>query len=764
VPKLSASIPAIALGIALAGATAAALSAGPPPAPQLLGFSAQGAERELALEQQFDAALSAADLRTWLQQFSAEPNNVGSPHDRANAEAMRQMLGSWGWDARIETFYVLYATPTRELLELVAPTRFRASLAEPPIAGDDSTARGGVLPPYNVFGADGDVTAPLVYVNRGMDDDYRELARLGIDVRGKIVITRYGGGWRGLKPKLAQEHGAIGCLIYSDPRDDGYAAGDVYPAGGWRPPDGVQRGSVADMPIYAGDPLTPGVGATKNAKRLTRAEAQTLLKIPVIPISYADARPLLEALGGPVAPEAWRGALPITYHVGAGPAEVHLAVTSDWGLKPIYDVIAKMRGSDSQEQWVVRGNHHDGWVFGAWDPLSGAVAELAEAKAIGALVKSGWRPKRTLVYASWDGEEPGLFGSTEWAEAHAEELQRKAVLYLNSDENGRGFLQAGGSHSLQRLLNEVAEGVRDPETGASVAMRWRARLMVNGYGERATEESRKAAAVAASNADLPLAALGSGSDYTPFLQHLGIASLNLGYSGEEDQQGVYHSRYDTFEHFVRFGDPTFVYGIAMAQTAGHIMLRVANAEALPLRVEAFADTVEGYRQELHKLADEQRSRAQQLTKLLDENAFGLASDPTHPLQAPPRTPEVPAINFAPLDKAVARLQMAAKQFDEAYARSATMLSAASRAELNDLLRGMEQTLTDPKGLPGRPWYKHLVYAPGVLTGYGAKTLPGVREAIEQQRWAEADQYAAVTAQALNAYCDRLERATAVLGK
>jgi N-acetylated-alpha-linked acidic dipeptidase len=734
------------------------------PATALLGFTATSAASELALEQRFDAGLSANDLRDWLKRLSSEPNHVGSPHDKANAEYIRDQFQSFGWEAEIETFYVLYPTPKRETVELTAPTHFAAKLREPALSEDESSNRTDALPPYNVYGADGDVTAELVYANYGMDDDYKELARRGIDVRGKVVIARYGGGWRGLKPKLAAEHGAIACLIYSDPRDDGYGAGDPYPVGGWRPPDGVQRGSVADMPVYSGDPLTPGVGATKNAKRLSIAEAKTILKIPVLPISYADAQPLLAALKGPVAPPGWRGALPITYHLGPGPGVAHVAIASDWSLKPIYDVIAKIRGAESPDEWVIRGNHHDGWVFGAWDPLSGTVAQLAEAKAIGALVKSGWRPKRTLVYASWDAEEPGLVGSTEWAEAHAEELKRKAVLYLNSDDNGRGFLQPGGSHTLQRFLNEVASGIKDPETGVSVAARLRARALVNGYGRQAREEDRKLAGALTSGADLPLTALGSGSDFTPFLQHLGLATLSVSYGGEEDQEGVYHSLYDTFDHYVRYGDPGFVYGVALAQTAGKICLRFADAQVLPLQFGGLADTLLAYQKELHQLADDKRRNAEELTRLLDQRAFALATDPQRPVQPPEREPQVPYLDFAPLDNALVRLQQDAGAYDAAYARfaSGSVPAERDRRQLNDLLRGLEQTLTDERGLPGRDWYKHLIYAPGLLTGYGAKTVPGVREAIEQNRWDEANTYIGLTAHALQAFCDRLERSTALL--
>jgi N-acetylated-alpha-linked acidic dipeptidase len=746
---------------------AAAAPSATPGAPVMFGFTADEAATEQALEQRFDADINADELRGWLKTLSSEANNVGSPHDKANAEAVRDLFKQWGWDAQIETFEVLYPTLKQHTLELVGPTKFVASLKEPPIAGDESSSRTDGLPAYNIYGGDGDVTGDLVYLNYGMPDDYKDLARRGIDVKGKIVITRYGGGWRGLKPKLAQEHGALGCIIYSDPKDDGYGPGDVYPKGGFRPAEGLQRGSVQDMTLYAGDPLTPGVGATKNAKRLKIDQAKTILKIPVLPISYGDAQPLLAALDGPVVPPSWRGALPITYHFGPGPAKVHLAISSDWGMKTLYDVIAKIPGAQNPNEWIVRGNHRDGWVFGAWDPLSGHVAMLAEAKAIGALLQSGWKPKRTLVYASWDGEEPGLLGSTEWAETHADELQHKAVLYLNSDTNSRGFLGAGGSHTLQRLLNDAGASVKDPETGVSVVARLRARTMVDGYEKGATDEAKHDARIAASGADLPIEALGSGSDFTPFMQHLGIASLSIEYGGESDQGGVYHSTYDTFEHYVRFGDPQFAYGVAEAQTAGHVVLRVADADVLPLQFTGFADTIATYVEELHQLTEGKRKSNEELDTLLDQNVFALAADPTRAVLPPAREPKVPYLDFAPLDNAVPRLKASAKAYDALYAKlqaGEIKLAPAQIGELNGLLQGMEQSLTQARGLPGREWFKHLIYAPGMLTGYGVKTLPGVRESIEANKWDVANEYSGATAAVLNAYCTRLDKAAELLKK
>ncbi|HEY9110238.1 MAG TPA: transferrin receptor-like dimerization domain-containing protein [Rhodanobacteraceae bacterium] len=731
----------------------------------MLGFTESGTTQQRQLEQRFDSLLSASEMRDWLKRLSSEPNHVGSPHDKANAEWMLAQFKQWGWDAHIETFDVLYPTPKQELVELVAPTQFKAALHEPPIKGDRTSGLPGALPPYNVYGADGDVTGDLVYVNYGMPDDYKELARLGVSVKGKIVIVRYGGGWRGLKPELAHEHGAIGCLIYSDPRDDGYFHAAPYPKGASRPPEGVQRGSVAKMQIYPGDPTTPGYGSVPGAKHLAIKDAKTVLKIPVLPISYADATPLLQALGGPVAPESWRGALPFTYHVGAGPAKVHMVVKSDWTRKPVYDVIATLKGSSDADQWVVRGNHHDGWVFGAFDPLAGTIAELGEAKALGTLYKQGWRPKRTIVYASWDGEEPGLLGSTEWAETHARELQQKAVLYLNSDTNGRGVLFAGGSHSFQHLVNQVAAEVTDPETRATVQRRQRAYIKVHAAEKNASPMIKETAKLAANGGDIPISPLGSGSDYSAFLEHLGIATLDIGFSGEADQGGVYHSRYDSFDHFIRFGDPTFEYGVALAKVAGRIVMRTAGAEVLPMRFGDFSATVDRYIHQLHKQADDARKAAEKQHKLLDAGDYKLAADPDHPVAPPERLSDVPKIDFAPLDAAAKKLKASAQAYEKAYnARVGKGLDipASQLAQLNRLMGTMEQQLLDAQGLPGRPWYKNMIQAPGELTGYAPKTIPAVHEALDARDWSRADKYAAVTGKVLDNYRAQLDKLTALL--
>src|SRR5690349_316749 len=577
-------------------ASAAGLALSPAPADtSLRGFFPQSTQAERDLEARFKSMPDPARMRAAMQRLSARPHHVGSPYDKENAEWILNEFKSYGWDAHIENFDVLFPTPVERVVEMVAPTQFKASLQETALPSDPtSNQQAEQLPSYNAYSVDGDVTGPLVFVNYGVPADYEELEQRGISVKGAIVIAKYGGSWRGIKPKVAAEHGAVGCLIYSDPRDDGFGGGDVFPNGPMRPAQGVQRGSVADMPTYPGDPLTPGVGATKSAKRLSVADAPTITKIPVLPISYGDAQPMLAALGGPLAPPAWRGGLPITYRLGAGPARVHLRVKSNWSLKTLYDVIAKLPGTTEADQWVIRGNHHDAWVNGAQDPISGLVAELEEARALGALYKQGWHPKRTIIYAAWDGEEPGLLGSTEWVESHADELKAHAVAYLNSDTNSRGYLGVEGSHSLEKFINGVALDVEDPESGVNSWKRVQAARILNGSPEVRRDARERE--------DLRIGALGSGSDYSSFIDHLGVASLNLGYDGEDDG-GIYHSIYDDFYWFTHFSDTSFVYGRALAQAVGTAVMRLADADVLPFVFTNLAATTRRYVDELQQLRD-----------------------------------------------------------------------------------------------------------------------------------------------------------------
>jgi N-acetylated-alpha-linked acidic dipeptidase len=723
----------------LISATGLALAPAPADVP-LRGFFPQSVQAERDLEARFKAMPDPARMREAMRRLSARPHHVGSPYDKDNAEWILNQFKSYGWDAHIENFDVLFPTPVERIVELVAPTTFKASLQETALPEDPtSNQQSEQLPSYNAYSIDGDVTGPLVFVNYGIPADYDELEQRGISVKGAIVIAKYGGSWRGIKPKVAAEHGAIGCLIYSDPGDDGYNGGDVFPKGPMRPAQGVQRGSVADMPTYPGDPLTPGIGATKDAKRLTVAQATTITKIPVLPISYGDAQPLLTALGGPIAPTAWRGGLPITYRLGAGPARVHLRVKSDWGLKTLYDVIAKLPGTTEADQWIVRGNHHDAWVNGAEDPISGLVAELEEARALGALYKQGWKPKRTIIYAAWDGEEPGLLGSTEWAETHADELKAHAIAYINSDGNGRGFLGASGSHSLEKFINGVAMDVEDPESGVSAWKRMQSNRILNG-----TTEARRDAR---DRDDLRINALGSGSDYSSFIDHLGVASLNLGYGGEDDG-GIYHSIYDDFYWYTHFSDTSFVYGRALAQTAGIAVLRLANADLLPYGFTNLAETIQTYTKDLQSLRDRRAEQITERNRQIDDGVFKLASDPRDPITAPKRQSPAPQLNFAPLLNALDSLNHASSRYEKAYGRAASEGRTSIAKAVNGRLIQAERALTSTEGLKNRPWYVHMLYAPGFYTGYGVKTIPGVREAIEQGEWQDADREIARAAAAV----------------
>ena len=733
-------------------------SARPQQGKPMSGFSDARAGRQRALEARYDALLRKENLREWMRRLSARPHHVGSAHGRDNAEFMAGLFRSWGYDAQIETFDVLFPVPKVRVLELTAPERYTARLSEPPLKEDATSGQTSEqLPVYNAYSVDGDVTGQLVYVNYGVPRDYEELERRGVDVKGKIVLARYGGSWRGIKPKVAAERGALGCLIYSDPRDDGYFQGDVYPKGPYRNEWGAQRGSVADMPLFPGDPLTPGVGSVKGAKRLALKEAPTLTKIPVLPISYGDALPLLRALGGPVAPAAWRGALPVTYHLGPGPATVRLKLEFNWETKPIHNVIARLKGSERADEWVVRGNHHDAWVNGADDPVSGMVVLLEEARAVGELAKAGWRPKRTIVYCAWDGEEPGLLGSTEWAETHAEELRRKAVVYVNTDSNGRGFLGVGGSHTLEKFVNEVARDVVDPQKKISVWERARAQILVHGGADERREARERA--------DMRIGALGSGSDYTPFLQHLGIASLNIGFGGE-DGGGSYHSAYDSFDHYTRFGDPGFDYGVALAQVNGRVVLRFAEADTLPFEFGNFDDTVARYVQEVTRLVETTRNDIAERNRMLAEGTYKAVYDPTQTYVLPREETLPPAPDLAPLQRALGKLQESAKSYGAAYdspdVRARLTSSTETQTRLDRILMSFERSMTREAGLPRRPWFKHQVYAPGFYTGYGVKTLPGVREAVEQHNWAEAVEQVGLTAAALERAAAEIDRATALL--
>ncbi len=710
----------------------------------ILGFDEASSATQRQIEAQLDGAIDATEMDGWLRRMSAKPHHVGSPGSKENAEFIAELLESWGYEVEIAEYEVLLPVPRVREVELVAPGQFTASLTEDSLDADPSTSvREDLLPPYNAFSVDGEVEGELVFVNYGIPEDYEMLERYGIDITGKIAIAKYGNSWRGIKPKLAGEKGAIGTLIYSDPIDDGYGAGDVYPKGPFKHESGVQRGSVMDMPTYPGDVLTPGVGATGNARRLKQEDAPTITKIPVLPMSYRDALPLLAAMDGEVVPEEWRGGLPITYHLGPGPARVRMKAEFDWNMVTAYNVIAILEGSEYPDEWVIRGNHHDGWNHGAADPLSGQIAMLAEAKAVAALAKAGHPPLRTVIYAAWDAEEPGLIGSTEWAEHHATDLKKHAVAYLNTDGTSRGFINIGGSHTLERFFNQIIEDVGDPRSDISLKERARARQQI-----LATDE--KVRAEATERSDLRIYPMGSGSDYTPFLQHLGIASANLGFGGEANN-GSYHTLYDTYEHYTTWRDPELVYTATLPKVAGRATLRLANAQRLPFEFMGFADNVAKYVDELEELADKMRAETEKNNQLIADGIYTAALDPTKTLGAPLAKEPVPHFNFAPLRNALGRLQSAAIEFDKVAAGHTTVSD-----EVNNLLYTSERLLTRDEGLEGRPWYKHHVYAPGFYTGYGVKTIPGVREAIEQREYDRVEAQIEIAAEVLNGMADRIE--------
>ena len=730
---------------------------------RLYGYTTASSKTQRDWEKKLQDGISRDNLRESMRRLTARPHHVGSPYDKDNAEWILARFKEWGFDARIETFQVLFPTPKERLVEMLEPAQFRAKLQEPILAIDPtSNQTAEQLPTYNAYSADGDVTAPLVYVNYGRREDYEDLDRLGISVKGAIVIARYGKAWRGIKPKVAGERGAIGCIIYSDPEDDGYYNGDDYPTGGYRPKEGVQRGSVMDTD-HPGDPLTPGIGATADAKRLTIPEAKTITKIPVLPISYADALPLLSALKGPVVPEAWRGSLPITYHVGPGPTRVHLKVTSNWDTKPVYDVIATMRGSELPDQWVLRGNHHDAWVNGAEDPISGMVTVLEEARMLSELRKQGWAPKRTIIYCAWDGEEPGLLGSTEWVETHREDLQKHGVAYVNSDGNDRGFFDAGGSHDLERLINDIARAIPDPEKDMSIWQRTRLNDISKAKSQEDKDKIRK-------RADLRIGTLGDGSDYTPFLDFVGVSALDISFGGEADAD-AYHSIYDDFYWYTHFVDPEFAYGRALAQTGGTTVMRLANADLIPYEYTGVADNIGKYVTDLEKLLKDKQEEITERNLELSEGLFTAVADPQKKSVPPPKEIVPPFMNFAPLKNGVESIKKSAERYQAALAKAQADGSPALPQpvldSVNASLMKIQRTFLTEVGLPRRPWFKHAIYAPGAYTGYGAKPLAAVREYMDEKKWEEAEAQVAPlgkvlqnVAAAIDSASEQLEKAAA----
>lgn len=712
----------------------------------VMGFSPDAAKKQLSLEAELDKIPKSQNLDKWMKFLSSKPHHVGSPFDKEVVDFVASKFKEWGYDTKIEKFDVLFPTPKLRLLEMTEPEKFTASLEEPPVEGDESSTQlEEALPGYNAFSIDGDVTAELVFVNYGIPSDYEELERRGIDVKGKIVIAKYLGSWRGIKPKVAAEKGAIGCIMYSDPADDGYGGGDVYPQGAFKNEYGVQRGSVMDLPFQPGDPLTPGYGATDDAERLKIEEAESLTKIPVLPISYNDALPLLKAIGGPVAPQEWQGGMPITYHIGPGPAKVHLKLEFNWDMKPAYNVIATMKGSTYHDEWVLRGNHHDAWVHGANDPISGLVAMMEEARAVSELSKKGFKPKRTIKYCAWGAEEPGLIGSTEWVETHQKELKEKAVAYINTDGTGSGFLYVGGSHTLEEFFDQITREVKDPEKEVSLFQKIKAAQKVNSDEDWSHYN---------------LSALGSGSDYSPFFQHLGISAFNMGFGGHSSG-GEYHTMYDSYNHYTQFKDPGFIYGTTLVKVAGRTTLRLANAEILPFEFEHFANTVSEYVEELKKMADKLREDTEKQNLFIEDKLYSLVDNPEDNLVAPQKKVAVPYFNFTPIENSLADLKKAADIYDKKL-KNTEVGEVENLQKLNDILMNMEKALIREHGLPGRPWYKHHIYAPGFYTGYGVKTLPGVREAIEQREFEKVDNQVQILSKVLTDFTQRIEEASVLL--
>lgn len=725
--------------------------------PAMVGFSEASAQAQRNLEEQYDSHLKVQNLRDWMKQMTERPHHAGSAKAKENADFIAELFKEWGYKTEIEVFHVLFPTPRIRKLSLIEPERYDAKLLEPAAEADSVSLaiKEEGLPPFNAYSADGDVTAELVYVNQGLPSDYEELERRGIDVKGKIVLAQYGGSWRGIKPKVAAEMGAIGCIIYNDPKADGFYEGDGYPEGAFKHPAAVQRGSIMDLPVRPGDPLTPNYGATKGANRISLQEAETIMKIPCLPISYEDALPLMDALGGPVAPETWRGAMPVTYRIGPGPAIVRLKLEFNWDLVPAYNVIARMEGSIFPDEWIIRGNHHDAWVVGASDPISGMISVMEQARAIGELAKTGWRPKRTLIFTAWDAEEPALLGSTEWVEHHAEELNAKAVAYINTDGNSRGFLGIGGSHALERLASETAFAVVDPQTSVSVAERLRSSRLVNGTADQKKE---------AKAGGFGISALGSGSDYSAFLQHLGIASFNVGFGGE-GRGGEYHSNFDTFDHYTQYKDPTFEYGIALIQVCGRLTLRLAQADIPPFQFTGTARAISEYVGEVVEMTEKKRKDTEERNGLIDGGHYARALDPKENVRPPKKEDPVPHINFAPLLNARDTLAKNADAYEKALKAvlvGEKTLSTDRQAELNKIVYRSERAFIREEGLPRRPWFRHLIYAPGYYTGYGVKTLPGIREAIEERSWNEADAFVDLTAAAISKFAKEIDRAARIL--
>jgi N-acetylated-alpha-linked acidic dipeptidase len=659
-------------------------------------FGFRDAARQSATERRFLAVPDPALAEQHLKALTQAPHIAGSPEDKATADYVAGKFREAGLDTEIVEYRVWMNYPQEVSVDIVAPAGVHMHGPSPEhVDGDPFQGDARVVTAYSGMSPSGDVEADVVYANYGSPQDFRKLEDLKVDVRGKLVLVRYGQNFRGVKAFVAQEHGAAGVIIYSDPADDGWKRGDKYPQGPWRPDSGVQRGSIGYMFEFAGDPTTPGVASTpalKDSERVSPAQSAQMPKVPTTPISYRDAWPILENLGGPESPRAWQGALPFTYHVGPGPVRVKMHLKQDYQYRTIWDVIGRVRGTQFPEQWVVAGNHRDAWVYGAVDPNSGTAAMLEAVHGIGELLKSGWKPKRTIIFGSWDAEEQGLIGSTEWGEQYAAELANAAA-YFNVDVAVSGpKFGASSVPSLKQFIRDISKVVPGAK-GGTVYDAWK----------KAKEEGRQAVVTpqeaigdtrrvpaAQARPDVPVGDLGSGSDYTVFLQHLGVPATDISSAGS---YGVYHSVFDNFNWFRKFADPDFRYEQQMARMFGMQVLRMADADVLPYDYQEYGKEISAYID-----AAKKRAEARFRDRSLD---FSAAADAARRLTA--------------AGEAVLRKQQN---------------PPANLAALNRALRDAERALLIPEGLPNRPWYRHAIYAPGVYTGYAAVVIPGVNEAID----------------------------------
>jgi len=677
------------------------------------GFSANTSATQRRWEELFRSVPAPKSAREHLRRLTLEPHIAGTKEDYATAVYVRDQMKSYGLNAELKEYNVWLPYPkTTPIVELITQRRQRLSVTEAIVPGDPTSSNPKITPLFNGYSASGDVTGPLVYANYGLPGDYEELKKVGVDVKGKIVIVRYGNSFRGVKAKVAEDNGAVGCIIYSDPADDGYMQGDVYPKGPWRPVASGQRGSVQYLFDYPGDPLTPGKPSIPGVPRLKPEEATDLTKIPVQPIAYDVAKTLISPLRGPVRPKGFQGGLPLAYHVGGTPdVKVRLKTDMDYKVRTIWDVVARIEGNQERDRWVVMGNHRDAWVFGAVDPNSGSSAMLEVARGFGDLLKQGWTPKRTIILCSWDAEEYGLIGSTEWAEENADDLREKAVAYLNVDVAvSGGNFGASSVPSLWKVIRDVTRDVKDPKTGKSIYQQWQ-------------EKAREGRSIneATNGGEARIGALGSGSDYTPFLQHLGVPSTDMGFGGD---YGVYHSSYDSFYWMDHFGDPGFVYHVAAAQIWGTLALRLADADALPFDYTDYATQIREFFAEALRLAKQKN-----LDTSFDDRSMNAALE-----------------DFA---KECSRVE---KNRQEAVT---TKANSAKLKLINDALIGVEREFIDERGLRGRPWYKHEIYAPGIYTGYAAQPLTDFRQAID-------DRNSANTKESLERIVEAIKRATKAL--